>query len=112
MSLFPNNSNRTNSEQKDKDLHPITLRLGADASLKKVMEFLPEFGFDTISPRPDYHEIYARKEMFEYTLSFIEDFGKTHLTILCYSEKRTFKLKNKLKELMAFLRDKLEKHIV
>lgn len=110
--MFKNPSKRTNSEQKDRDLRPITLRMGAEMSLRKVVEILPEFEFQVISPRPDYHEIYARKDEFEFTISFIEDFGKTHVTILCYSETRPFKIKKNLKAFMIFLRDKLENYIV
>ena len=111
MGLFRNGSKRTNSQQKDALLRPITLRIGADMALKTTFDVLQEFGFDTIRDRPDYHEIYAVKGTIEYTISFIEDFGKTHLSILAFSEKTPLKIKKNLKSLMSFLRDKLEMYI-
>ncbi|MBR0295104.1 MAG: hypothetical protein IJQ67_04285 [Bacilli bacterium] len=111
MGLFRNGSKRTNSQQKDALLKPITLRLGADMALKTTFDTLPGFCFDIVRDRPDYHEIYAVKGTIEYTFSFIEDFGKTHLSILAFSEKTPLKIKKNLKELMMFLRDKLEMYI-
>lgn len=111
MGLFRNGSKRTNSAQKDALLKPITLRLGADMALRKTFDVIQEFGFDVIRNRSDFHEIYTKKGEIEYTLSFIEDFGKTHLTILAFSEKKPLKIKKSLKELMAFLRNKLETYI-
>lgn len=112
MSLFSNISKRTNSGQKDADLRPITLRMGGEMSLIKFMEFLPEYNFDVLTPRQDYHEIYARKDEFEFTISFIEDFGKTHVSILCYSETKPLKIKKNLKLLMVFIREKMDSYII
>ena len=111
MGLFRNGSNRTNSGQKDDLLKPITLRMGADMALKMTLESLKEFGFEVITERLDYHEIYCKKGTIEYTLSFIDDLGKTHLTVLAFSEKTPLKIKKNLKELMAFIRNKLESYI-
>ena len=112
MSLFSNSSKRTNGEQKDKDLQPLTLRMGANFSLSKTAEILPEYEFDIISPKEDYHEIYARKDYFEFTISFIEDFGKTHVSVLCYSDTKPFQIKKQLKSFMIFLKEKLSDYIV
>lgn len=106
------NNNRTNSSQSDKDLKPISLRIGADLSMKKVSEFLPKFEFDTFSVREEYNEIYARKGVIEYTISFIEDYGKTHITVLAYSERHPFKIKKGLKELLPFMRENLKDYLV
>ena len=111
MGLFRNGSKRTNSAQKDALLKPITLRVGADMAMRLTFDALNTFGFDAIKDRSEFHEIYAKKGLIEYTISFIEDFGKTHLTILAFSEKAPLKIKKNLKELMAFLHDKLETYI-
>ena len=110
MGLFSNN-NRTNSKQSDEALRPITLRIGADASLKKTKEFISNFEFDVVSPRDDYHEIYARKGVVEYTISFIEDYGKTHISILGYSETHPLRIKKGLKEVSLFLRENLKDYV-
>ena len=107
MSLF-SGSKRTNSAQKDKNLMPITLKMGATMAMRKVHEVIAEYHFDTLSLREEYHEIFARDGDFEYTFTFIEDFNKTHLSILCYSERKSLKIKKNLQELMGFLRNKLE----
>ncbi len=111
MGLFRNGSNRTNSQQKDVLLRPITLRMGADMSLKTTYAVLEKYGFDILRDRSDYHEIYCVKGTIEYTVSFIEDFGKTHLTILAFSEKTPLKIKKNLRDLMGFLRKELESYI-
>ena len=111
MGLFGNNSVRTNSQQKEDVLRPITLRFGADSSLKRVKDIIPELQPEEFIKKEDYHELYIVKDNIEFTLTFIEDLGKTHLTILAYSEKRTFKLKKNLKMLMSFLREKLKDYI-
>ena len=111
MGLFRNGSNRTNSAQKDELLRPITLRLGSEMALKTTLGVLKEYGFDDIRERSDFHEIYCVKGTIEYTVSFIEDFGKTHLTILAFSERTPLKIKKNLKDLMGFLRNKLENYV-
>ena len=111
MGLFRNGSKRTNSQQKDAALRPITLRVGADMALKMTFDVLQGYEFDVLKNRTDFHEIYAQKGTIEYTFSFIEDFGKTHLTILAFSERTPLKIKKNLKELMLFLHDKLENYI-
>lgn len=111
MGLFSNTSTRTNSKQKNEALRPITLRIGADLSLKITAEVLQKYNFTILSPRPDYHEIYAATNNCEFTFSFIEDFGKTHLTVLAFSEKHPFKIKKNLKSIMLFLREKLAEYM-
>ena len=111
MGLFRNGSNRTNSTQKDEMLRPITLRIGAEMALKTTLNALKDYGFDIVRERPDFHEIYCVKGTIEYTISFIEDFGKTHLTILAFSERTPLKIKKNLKDLMGFLRNKLENYV-
>ena len=111
MGLFKNSSTRTNSKQKDNALKPVTLNMGADMSLKLVEEALKGFEFETLSPRPDYHEIYAAKEDCEFTFSFIEDFGKTHLSVLAFSEKHPLRMRKLLKSIMLYIREKMEGHI-
>ena len=108
MGLFTKKSNRTNSEQKDDALRPITLRMPASASMKTILPVLEKYEFDILTPREEFHEIYCKKGGYEFTLSFIEDFGKTHLTILIYNERHAFKLKKNLRDLMVFLRNNLE----
>lgn len=104
-------SKRTNSEQKDKALRPIVLRVGAETAMKKVDEVISKYGFDKIKSTFDFHEIYATKGKFEYTISFIEDYGKTHISILIYSESKFFGLKKNLKMFAIFLREELEMYL-
>ena len=104
-------SKRTNSEQKDKALRPIVLRVGSEIAMRKVDEILPKYGFDKIKSNFDYHEIYATKEKFEYTISFIEDYGKTYISILIYSDNKFFGLKKNLKLFALFIRKELEMYL-
>lgn len=76
--------------------------------MRKVEEVLNGYGFEILSLREDYHEIYACITYYELTLTFVEDFNKTHLSILCYSEKKPFGIKKTLTAVMSFLREKLE----
>ncbi len=112
MGLFRNGSNRTNSAQKDPALHPILLRMGANLAGARALEALSEYGFDKVTDSLEFHEIYARKGELEFTFSFIEDAGKTHLTVLAFSETAPLKIKKQLKEIMAFLRERLSPWIV
>ena len=112
MGLFKNRSNRTNSAQRDAALRPILLRTGAPLAGAKTLEALSDFGFDQVTDSLEFHEIYAKKGEFEYTFSFIEDAGKTHLTVLAYSETAPLKIKKNLKEIMLFLRERLSSWIV
>ena len=101
-------SKRTNSEQKDNALKPIVLRLGAELAMRKVDEALAKYDFDKYKTTFDYHEIYASKGNYEYTISFIEDYGKTYVSILIYSDTKVFGLKKNLKQVALFLREQLE----
>ncbi len=101
-------SKRTNSTQKDIALKPITLRMGAEMAMRKVGEVMPKYGFDKYKTVSDYHEMYASKGDFEYTISFIEDYGKTHISILIYSDNKIIGLKKNLKSVALFLREQLE----
>ena len=101
-------SKRTNSAQKDNALKPIVLRMGAELAMRKVDEALASYGFDKYKTTFDYHEIYASKGDYEYTISFIEDYGKTLISILIYSDNKIFGLKKNLKQIALFLREQLE----
>ena len=105
---MPRLSKRTNSEQKDLALKPITLRMGAEMAMHKVDEVMPKYGFDKYKAVFEYHEMYASKGNFEYTISFIEDYGKTHISILIYSDNKIIGLKKNLKLVSLFLREQLE----
>ena len=107
-----NRSNRTNSEQKDEALKPLVVRLGANECMNKVNAILLQYQFEVVTPRLDYHETYAKLGYFEFTVSFIEDFGKTNISVLCFSEKKPFGIKKNLKSLMLFLREKLEGYLI
>ena len=85
-------SKRTNSDQKDNALKPIVLRLGAELAMRKTDEALANYGFDKYKTTFDYHEIYASKGNYEYTISFIEDYGKSN---------RQFEIWVKAKELFC-----------
>ena len=104
-------SKRTNSLQKDDALKNIVLRMGAESAMKIVDQALQQYGFETYKTKFDYHEIYCAKGHFEYTVSFIEDYGKTYLSILIYSDTKVFSLKKNLKDLSLFLRKELEQYM-
>ena len=104
-------SKRTNSDQKDNALKPIVLRLGAELAMRKTDEALANYGFDKYKTTFEYHEIYASKGNYEYTISFIEDYGKTYVSILIYSDTKVFSLKKHLKEVAIYLREKLEPYM-
>ena len=108
---MPISSKRTNSDQKENALKPIVLRMGIQPAMNKVDEILSKYGFDKYKATFDYHEIYGSKGQFEYTISFFEDFNKTHISILIYSEKRVFSLKKNLKEFALYLREKLKDYM-
>ena len=111
MGLFANTSKRTNSSQSDAVLKPITFRSGASVSLQRTFDVLQKFEADELRSIEDYHEIYLVKNDVEFTLTFIEDFGKTHLSILAFSEKHPLRLKKNLKLISAFIRSELETYI-
>lgn len=106
MSLF-NKSARTNSAQQDTSLRPITFRFGADISLEKTCDALKKMDSESFKVVKDYHEIYMVMNKTEFTLTFIEDFGKTHLTILAYNEKHPLRIKKYLKKLTGHIREEL-----
>lgn len=111
MGLFSNTSSRTNSSQNDAALRPITFRISSDLAIKKAFDVLQKYESSSISLVEDYHEIYLVKNDVEFTLTFVGDLGKTHLTVLAFSEKHPLRLKKGLKELTSFIRKELETYI-
>ena len=108
---MPISSKRTNSAQKDNTLKPIVLRLGVEPAMKKVDEVLSKYGFDKYRATFDFHEIYGVKGDFEYTISFFEDYGKTHVSVLIYSDNKVFSLKKNLKSFALYLREELKDYM-
>lgn len=107
-----NKSYRTNSNRKDKTYSCIIFKLSCDRSMKKVYEFLNTNDYQSAEINSEYNEIYCESQLFEYTLTFLNDGGNSIMTVNVYNPSHPFKTKKMLKILLMGIRSNLKDYII